>query len=150
MPRSSNDCVGVMQGNGTKVERRVRDRAATHELLLQAISRLKVSGAKLSISAVAREVGVHPSLIHNSYADIAEMLRRSGRAVCRAANEADANQFKDLQQRNVDLIAEVRSLRYAVQQLASINLELVRELSALRTAAEGKVTMLTSRDNAAV
>ena len=55
--------------------KRSRDRDQTKQELQYAILRVKNKGLKLSISAVAREAGVVPGLIHNTYPDIAEAIR---------------------------------------------------------------------------
>lgn len=86
--------------------------------------------ARLSISAVAREAGVSPSLIHNSYPDIAELIR-SKNGIGRRQREKAQQDLTDLRDRNRLLREEVRDLRKKIAQLASLN-----EMLEIRVAAD--------------
>ena len=83
-------------------------RSRTHQALLDAIERVRKDGV-VTIAAVAREVGVSTSLIHNRYHDVSTLAR-----------ERDSN--RALRAANSSLLMELRAL-------ASVNESLRRQLA---------------------
>lgn len=124
---------------------RRRSRVNTRDELQSAILRVKEKALRLSISAVAAEAGVHPSLIHNTYPDIAEAIRaqigratrqqRDAKAVLLTAATADLREAR----------AELEKALAQVTKLASLNATLREELAILKAGANGKVVPLPSR-----
>lgn len=124
---------------------RRRDRDATREALLSAMRRVQERGEKLSISAVAAEVGVTPGLVHNTYPDIAEGIRaHAGRAV-RQRLGAKASELAESKVRLNELRRELNFARADIAKLASLNETLRGEIAVLRAAVEGKVVALSSK-----
>lgn len=88
--RSTTCCVG--EAPQPKRSARTRGRASTAQELQTALLRVKDKGLKISITAVAAEAGVVPSLIHNTYPDIAEQIRGLvGRTARRQRDECVPN-----------------------------------------------------------
>lgn len=99
--------------------------------------RAKTGAHKLSISAVAREAGVTPALIHNHYPAVAETIRTKLGASSREQRDAKHRELKKAQDANKTLREEVATLRHRISTLASINETLLLENQALRAVAEG-------------
>ncbi|HEM7890670.1 TetR family transcriptional regulator [Burkholderia cepacia] len=97
----------------------------------------KTGAHKLSISAVAREAGVTPALIHNHYPAVAETIRTKLGASSREQRDAKHRELKKAQDANKTLREEVATLRHRISTLASINETLLLENQALRAVAEG-------------
>lgn len=57
---------------------KARSRKKTVDEIQRAIVQLQADQGKLSISAVAKLAEVTPGLIHNTYPDLAEKIRRPG------------------------------------------------------------------------
>ncbi|WP_322034649.1 TetR family transcriptional regulator [Burkholderia sp. BCC1970] len=90
---------------------------------------------KLSISSVAREVGVTAPLIHNHYPEIANLIRTKQGASSRAQRDAKQSELMDERRKNAQLRRELAEERAKVAKLASINetLEMERDkLNAMR------------------
>lgn len=88
--------------------------------------------AKISITSVAREAGVSPSLIHNHYPDIAERIREAQGRSRSAQAITKENQLKLLEARNRELRLEVDQLKAQVAKLASLNENLIAENRAMK------------------
>jgi AcrR family transcriptional regulator len=99
--------------------------------------RTQTGEMKLSVSAVAREVGVTPALIHNHYPEIAEEIRVKVGASSRAQRDAKQKQLNAIRDTNKALRGELAELRLQVARLASINETLLLENMSLRASAEG-------------
>jgi len=111
----------------------VRKRAENREKDLQlAIFRIEQGRAhtkekKLSISAVAREAGVSPALIHNHYPSIADAIRTKLNKLARGEHNERNKIIKDLQDKNRTLREEIADMRLKISRLASINESLLTE-----------------------
>lgn len=111
------------------------------ELQLAAL-RVKEKGQRLTISAVAREAGVTPSLIHNTYPDIAESLRaQMGRDV-RQRHDAVAASLAASRQRAKSLRRELEAALADVARLASMNESLRQEVATLRAVVGANVVLI--------
>lgn len=91
-----------------------------------AISRIErgrshTKAAKLSISAVAREVGVSPSLLHNHYPALAEEIRTKQGASSRKKLEAKHDDLGLEREKVRRLRQEIDELKTQLAKLASIN-----------------------------
>lgn len=116
----------------------------THEIrersLRLSISRIRrgrahtTQNTKLTISAVAREAGVSPALIHNEHPKIAEVIREAQGRSSRAQRDNKRQELKNEQEKCRLLRAELSNRRDEVAKLASLNEVLVmknRELEAM-------------------
>jgi AcrR family transcriptional regulator len=95
------------------------------EILLAAAAiekgRSKTGETKVSISAVARELGISPALIHNHYPKAAEDIRlRQGRS-SRMQRDVKHDQLKEERRKSADYREEIKELRLQVAKLASLN-----------------------------
>lgn len=108
------------------------------------------TGAKaVSISAVAREAGVTPALIHNHYPAVAEAIRAAQGKATRVERDKKHDQLKKLRARIRDLDRELEEVREQRRRLVSINENLLQELEVLRVAAaNSKVVPLSTRQRA--
>jgi len=126
----------------TPTKTRQRSREKTIEELQAAVLKVKNQGKKLSISAVAKVAGITPSLIHNTYPDIAEAIRAQvGKGVRQQRDDKHAELAKAREQ-NKELRDEFQSALNDIQRLASINETLRQEVTKLRSVASGKVVIL--------
>lgn len=127
----------------TRQERpRPRDKAKTKEGLLLAIQRVQNKGLTMSISAVASEAEVDPSLIHHVYPDIAERVRKLIGRSTREQRESIQSELSETKRENRELREEIDALHRDINRLASINLSLEQELTELRAAWSGKLVPL--------
>jgi AcrR family transcriptional regulator len=118
---------------------RPRSRDRTTQELQYAILRVKNKGARMSIRAVALEAGVDPSLLHNTYPDIAEEIRALvGRATRRQRDEARAD-MAALRRHLHDVTAERDEIKKAMAVLVSVNLVLHDQIAELRAELGGKI-----------
>ena len=121
---------------------RSRNGPKTREDLQYAIRRLQNRGLKISISSVAREVGVAAPLIHNTYPDIAEEIRRiAGRATREQRDEKHCALVAE-RAANKALRKVIVTLKEDVDKLASINMTLAAQISVLRAIAAGDVIQI--------
>lgn len=106
--------------------------------------RSRTNASKLSVSAVAREVGVTPALIHNHYASIAEDIRVKVGASSRQQRDAKTNELKDVKAKNRALMQQLAAAEGQLAKLASINEMLLMENSGLKAslAAGSRVVQL--------
>jgi predicted RNase H-like nuclease (RuvC/YqgF family) len=124
---------------------RVRDRSKTKLALRLAIRRFEKKGLTLSISAIASEIGVTPSLIHNTYPVIAEEIRIKTGRTARQQRDAKAEELDKAQDRIRDLTKKLEDSRADNAKLASINETLRDEIATLRGRLSGKVTVMPDR-----
>ena len=116
-----------------------RSRKQTEMRLKESIDKLQNSGAKVSISAVAKAAEVTPALIHNTYPDIAERIRGVVGKATRLQRDAKHEALVKEKERNRELRAEVERLRLEAAKLASINLTLLSKLAVYEETGKGKV-----------
>lgn len=83
--------------------------------------RAKTGEHKITISAVAREAGVSPALIHNHYPGIAETIRELQGRSSRAQRDVKRDDLHAEQEKNRTLRKEMQELRAKIASLASIN-----------------------------
>jgi AcrR family transcriptional regulator len=122
---------------------RSRNGPKTREDLQCAILRLQNRGLNISISAVAREVGVAAPLIHNTYPDIAEEIRRiAGRATREQRDEKHSALVAE-RAANKALRRVIVTLKEDVDKLASINMTLAAQISVLTAIAAGDVVQIS-------
>ncbi|CAB3794456.1 TetR family transcriptional regulator [Paraburkholderia fynbosensis] len=126
---------------------RPRDREKTKEELTAAIIEVRNKGLKLSITAVAAEAGVSPSLIHNTYPDLAEAIRHELGRTTRQQRDAKAAELVDARAALKGLRDELRAAKKDLDELASINETLRDEIARLRGEVSGKVVALSRRDD---
>lgn len=122
--------------------KRPKDRDLTKQELQYAILRIKNKGIKLTISEVAREAGVVPSLIHNTYPDIAEAIRAQIGKSTRKQRDATLAELAKARQVNKDLRGLLSKAETELAKLASINEMLRDEVTQLKAVASGKVVVL--------
>jgi len=125
---------------------RPRDRKTTEEELRSAILQVKEKGLKLSITAVAAKVGVSPSLIHNTYPELAEKIRGELGRTSRQQRDVKAAELVDARAALKHLREELRATKRDLDALASINESLRDENACLRGEASGKVKVLARRN----
>lgn len=119
--------------------------SSMHAELVAAIDRVCRSGAVATITAVAREVGVTPALIHNRYPDVANTIRglagrdkQDAMAALKAALVEERRKSSQLRTENAELFAELRTL-------ASVNEGLRRQLAIEQDRSSTRVVALPRR-----
>lgn len=120
---------------------RQRNREKMLEELQFAMLRVKNKGKKLSISSVAKEAGVTPGLIHNTYPDIAEAIRAEVGKSTRQQRDEKAEELAKARVRLKELRAELEAAQVDLQRLASLNETLRQEVATLRAAGSATVVM---------
>ncbi len=118
---------------------RNRSKEKTFDALSKAIDDFASRGDKISISAIARFVGVTPSLIHNTYPDIAERIRALGGKSLRVQRDSQRQALALEKDKNKKLRTELLELKKAFAKLASVNQLLSLELENCRTVKKSKV-----------
>lgn len=109
--------------------------------------RSHTKAGKLSVSAVAREAGVTPALIHNHYPAIAEEIRLKLGASIRQQRDKKASQLRTEREKSGDLRQQLVQVQAQVAKLASLNEMLLLENAALRAqAADPKVRLFAPAD----
>ncbi|WP_233874466.1 TetR family transcriptional regulator [Paraburkholderia adhaesiva] len=94
--------------------------------------RAHTAATKLSVSAVAREAGVTPALIHNHYPSIAEEIRVKLGASSRERRNAALDVLKQEREKSSKLRKELAQAMRQIAKLASINETLLLENQVLR------------------
>ncbi|EIS3741496.1 TetR family transcriptional regulator [Aeromonas hydrophila] len=89
--------------------------------------RAKTDEKKVTIAAVAREVGVSAALIHNHYPNIAEAIREAQGRSSRAQRDVKHQALRAEREKGRALRLEIDELRAKVASLASINEVLIEE-----------------------
>ncbi len=110
--------------------------------LMAALEDLHRNQQKLSISAVARKVGVTPALIHNTYPDVAERIRTLTGLQPDTKAQRDGDSLRALQTANKRLQHDNAELNADVARLASIVQTLTDEITRLRAVTTGKAVEL--------
>lgn len=116
---------------------RPRNRARTTKELRAAFKRQLAAGGKLSITSVAAEVGVEPSLLHHTYPQIAKAIREAkgttrSRSDLRTAHDEALELIADLR-------ADLALVLCELTEAASLNLALELQLRELRANARTAV-----------
>ncbi|MGF6634073.1 TetR family transcriptional regulator [Paraburkholderia sp. MM6662-R1] len=124
---------------------RPRNRKQTKDELKRAIQRVKDEGLKMSITAVAAAAGVNPSLIHNTYPDVAEEIRAQIGRSTRKQRDAKAAALYEAQAVLKDLREELRVAKFDIAKLTSINETLREEITYLKAQIMGKVLTMPTR-----
>jgi AcrR family transcriptional regulator len=101
--------------------------------------RSQTKAKKLSVSAVAREAGVTPALIHNHYPSIAETVRVKVGASSRQQRDLKARALKEMRQKNKDLRQEIIETEARLAKLASINEMLLLEIAVFKAQSNGSI-----------
>ncbi len=109
------------------------------EELQKAILRLTNRKLPVTISAVAREVGVTPALIHNTYSDVAEQIRALQGKGLRAQRDELREELAKLRASNQTLRQEKEKADADARMLASMLEAMRHEMARLKARAEGKV-----------
>lgn len=99
----------------------------------------------MSIAAVANEAGVTPSLIHNTYPDLAEEIRAQMGRATRQQRDAKAAELAGARSALKRLREALEEARRDIAKLASINETLSDEVTSLRAQVAGKVIAMPSR-----
>lgn len=123
-----------MTTHATKPDRRAA--------LMTALTAMQSDEQKISISAVARKAGVTPALIHNTYPEVAEQIRKLTGREPAAIRSKEAETLLALQSTNKRLQQENIQLNADVARLASIVQTLNDEIARLRAVGTGKVVEL--------
>jgi hypothetical protein len=118
---------------------RLRNRSKTINDFRQAIKQLQDNQVKVSISSVAKIVGVTPALIHNTYPDVAEQIRGLTGKTTRKQRDAKHEELIKEKAINRALRAELVETREFVAKLASVNQVLLNEITLLKGQISGKV-----------
>ncbi|HDR8962269.1 TetR family transcriptional regulator [Burkholderia vietnamiensis] len=109
--------------------------------------RAKTGAQKLSISAVAREAGITPALIHNHYPTIAEEIRTRLGASSRAQRDAKQKELQKARDANKALLSELAETRQRIARLASINETLLLENQALKATVDSDKVAALRHEN---
>ena len=108
----------------------------TRERIEQVIEGMRQAGSIMTISGVAREVGVSNATIHNRYPDLAEYIRElAGKAAQRDAKtelEKRRGRLKAAKNQIADLREEIAELKESLVQSRSVNASLVLENESLQ------------------
>jgi len=83
--------------------------------------RSQYGSTKLSISSVAREVGVTAPLIHNHYPTIAALIRTKQGASSREQRDAKQTELAEERRKSAQLRSELKEERSKVAKLATLN-----------------------------
>ncbi len=121
---------------------KARSRKKTVDQIQQAIARVQAGPGKVSISGVAKLAGVTPSLIHNTYPDLAEKIRGLMGKASRTQRDAKHDALVREREVNRALRQELVEARTDLAKLASVNQMLLHEVALLKGAATGKVVSI--------
>ena len=125
-------------------EPRQRDREKTLFQMRLAMNRLQKREGKVTISAVAKEAGVTPALIHNRYPDFAEEVRKVVGKTTRAQRDQKHDLLITEREKNKLLREQVAELMTDLRNLASENEALRAELALQQAIATGNVARIRS------
>lgn len=121
---------------------KLRDKLKTGRALRAAMDRLKVVGLPLSVSAVARDVGVDPSTVHKVYPEIAEAIRTLNSGSARARLDQTRIALATLKKTAADLRTENALLKADLNKLATINYMLTTRVELLEAQRKGAVLVM--------
>ncbi len=124
---------------------RRRSREKTREELQFAMLRVKNSGLRMSITAVAAEAGLTPALIHNTYPDIAEAIRAHAGRSTRQQRDAKTAELAQARAALRELREQLEHALADIAKLASINAALSDQVHRLGDQRHGKVVALHPR-----
>ncbi|WP_038777097.1 hypothetical protein [Burkholderia pseudomallei] len=124
---------------------RPRNKEKTREELMRAFLRVEKEGLQMSVTAVAAQVGVSPTLIHNTYPDIAAKIRVATGRTTRQLLDAKTTELADARRALTDLREELRQATEDIGKLASINETLRDEITLLRAQVADKVRVMPTR-----
>ena len=128
----------------SEAEPRQRDREKTLFQMRLAMNRLQKREGKVTISAVAKEAGVTPALIHNRYPDFAEEVRKVVGKTTRAQRDQKHDLLITEREKNKLLREQVAELMTDLRNLASENEALRAELALQQAIATGNVARIRS------
>lgn len=129
----------------TKMQHSVRSRSKTLDTLDKVIDALVEGNEKISIAAVAREAGVTPSLIHNTYPAVAEKIRILMGKSARTQRDSKHQALMIEKEKNRVLRAEKEQLLEELARIASVNQRLLYELAELKAINIGEVVSISSK-----
>ncbi|KGS85466.1 tetR family transcriptional regulator-like protein [Burkholderia pseudomallei MSHR7334] len=112
---------------------------------MRAFLRVEKEGLQMSVTAVAAQVGVSPTLIHNTYPDIAAKIRVATGRTTRQLLDAKTTELADARRALTDLREELRQATEDIGKLASINETLRDEITLLRAQVADKVRVMPTR-----
>ncbi|TAL54122.1 TetR family transcriptional regulator [Pandoraea sp.] len=120
----------------TAAKRPASIRAKEFDLAIKRIQlgRSHTNAAKVSFSAVAREVGVSPALIHNHYPEVANRIRGLQGRSARVERDTIRSELLQERKRSRELRASIKEQDLRIRKLTSINERLIAELDGLRSA----------------
>lgn len=110
-------------------EAKSRSKEKTYDALSKAIDDSLSRSDKMSISAIARIVGVTPSLIHNTYPDIAARIRMLVGKSVRVQRDSQRLALTLEKEKNKLLRSELLELKRDFAKLASVNQLLLLQLA---------------------
>ena len=125
---------------------RARNREKTATELSMALNRLQRREEKISISAVAKESGVSPALIHLRYPDFAEEIRKLAGKATRMQRDTKHELLMVEREKNRQLRLHMETLMAEIADLASVNEALKAELRLQTAVASGKVVPIRPRE----
>lgn len=118
---------------------KARAKDARRDELQTAVLRLQNRNDRISITAVARVVGVTPALIHNTYPDVAEHIRSLIGKHSRARQDELRAELSLLREANRKLTLEKESAEADARKLASLLEALRFDLAHAQAVASTKV-----------
>jgi len=105
-----------------------------------AVKKLQKAGATVNVSAVARELGITPALIHKDHPVRAEAIRvLKGGGTRKKAAKKD-KRIRSLKKRLAESTADLREAKKDIVTLASHNLALKKENEALKALCDERAT----------
>lgn len=113
---------------------RTGNRTKTAAAIRAALKKVEASGRRISIKAVAEEAGVDPSLIHHSYAELAETIRAAAGRTTRKQRDDSRARLAQARIEIAQLKDDVDMLLAELAEAASVNLSLADEVELLRAA----------------
>ena len=121
---------------------KAKRRKSTASLIQQAIAQLQAENAKVTISAVAKAANITPALVHNTYPDLAEQIRRISGKATRAQRDAKHKALVQEREASRVLRAENAAFKEDVARLASVNQKLLAEMAGLKGMTSFRVVTL--------
>ncbi|WP_322074835.1 TetR family transcriptional regulator [Burkholderia cepacia] len=92
----------------------------------------RTNPAGLSICAVAAEVGVSASLIHNHYPEVARLINSKQGSRRSAQVEREQSKLENERRKNADLLQQLADFSNRLTQLTTINQVLIDERDELK------------------
>jgi len=116
---------------------------ATRASLEQAIKEIQGAGKRVTITAVAGKAGVSAPLIHNTYTDLAEKIRKLGGRALRSQRDEARGELAKLREENKRLRAEKELGETQMRKLASLLEQMRFDIARLRGVAHQKVSEIS-------